>query len=83
MVLNLPVTTPTGLDMPPLSWYVFGVHMHCVSHMLDIPEVDVNRVFRDEKGGRITVRDVCERMVGQGGGGGGRGCAGLSRIRGG
>ncbi|GMI44488.1 hypothetical protein TrCOL_g7802 [Triparma columacea] len=69
-VLNLPVATKTGLDMPPLSWYVFGLHVDCVEHLVGVEGVEVNLVFRDEKGGRITVMDVVERMRENGGGGG-------------
>lgn len=55
---NARVATPTGLDMPPVSWFVFGGHVSAVRHLLGQPLASPNVVFRNEQGGKITILDV-------------------------
>ena len=61
-LFNQPVSTPSGLEMQPLSWFVFGNHAAAVRRLLEFERVDVNAVFLNEGGDRITALDVAELL---------------------
>ena len=75
-VLNARVGTPSGLDMPVLSWHVFGGHDANVAllrdfaarkggsgNSKDVSLLDFDAVFKDERGKEITAMDVAEGIL--------------------
>ena len=53
-MLNARVVSDTGLNMPVISWYLFGGHANAISSLLSFG----NKSGKNYKGGNQVVRDV-------------------------
>jgi hypothetical protein len=61
-LLNAVVDTRTGLDMPALSWLVYGAHEDASLRLMELEGTDVNVVFRNEAGAAKTVLDILKML---------------------
>jgi len=55
---------PLGLNMPVLSWFVYGLHKDAVNLLLE-SGADANAIFFIESGELVTCKDIIDRMLEQ------------------
>ena len=56
------VTAQRGLRMPPLAWFVYGLHLDGV-RALQEAGADLNLIFDREDGKQITVLDIASGLA--------------------